>query len=220
MQKNGMIKLIIITIIIAFISPIANATSGQLDFGGKLDDGDLSIVTSVDYNWAVDQRRERDIEFDYRYKDRNGKISTNRGLIELKERFKFESNHYIFNMYRYDYNEFRAINHRHQANIGWGYKILKTDKVKLSNELAIGYLNTDLGDEVIFRNSLWFFYEVAPKINFTNKFLYEDANTPLIRNETQLDYLLTDTVKIGLKNIYVEDPISDNILSFNLGYVW
>ena len=62
--------------------------------------------------------------------------------------------------------------------------------------------------------------QILIMINFTNKFLYEDANTPLIRNETQLDYLLTDTVKIGLKNIYVEDPVSDNILSFNIGYVW
>ena len=122
MFKTITIALFIVILTIAF-SPIANATSGQLDFGGKLDDGDLSIITSVDYNWSVDQRRERDIEFDYRYKDRNGKISTNRGLLELKERLKFESNHYMFNLYRYDYNEFRAINHRHQVNIGWGYKL-------------------------------------------------------------------------------------------------
>jgi len=42
----------------------------------------------------------------------------------------------------------------------------------------------------------------------------------LIRNETSFDYLLGDRVKIGLKNIYTEDPFSDNILSFNIGYVW
>ena len=42
-------------------------------------------------------------------------------------------------------------------------------------------LYTDIGDEIIFRNSLWFFYEVAPKLNFSNKFLYEAADTPLIR---------------------------------------
>ena len=90
----------------------------------------------------------------------------------------------------------------------------------MSNEFALGVLNTDIGNELIFRNSLWFFYKIAPKLSFSNKFLYEAANTPLIRNETEFNYLLTDKIKIGLKNIYTEDPRSDNILSFNLGYTW
>ena len=104
--------------------------------------------------------------------------------------------------------------------MGWGYKILKTEKIKISNEFAVGVLHTDIRNELIFRNSLWFFYKVAPKLNFSNKFLYEAADTPLIRNETEFNYLLTDKIKIGLKNIYTEDPRSDNILSFNLGYTW
>ena len=39
--------------------------SGQIDLGGKLDDGDLSITTAVDYTWPAG-KFERDIEFDYR----------------------------------------------------------------------------------------------------------------------------------------------------------
>ena len=49
-----------------FISPAVNA-GGQIDFTGKLDSGDLSINTSLDYSWPVG-KFERDIEFDYRYK--------------------------------------------------------------------------------------------------------------------------------------------------------
>ena len=90
----------------------------------------------------------------------------------------------------------------------------------MSNEIATGLLYTNNGNELIFRNSLWISYDVAPKIKFTNKFLYEVTTPEYIRNETSFDYLLTDTVKIGFKNIYVEDPVSDNILSFNIGYVW
>ena len=90
----------------------------------------------------------------------------------------------------------------------------------MSNEFAIGALHTDIGNEVLFRNSLWFFYEVAPKLNFSNKFLYEAADEPLIRNETSFDYLLTDKIKIGLKNIYTKDPHNDNILYFNVGYIF
>ena len=204
--------------IIILFSPMADA-SGKFDLGGKLDDGDFSIITSVDYGWLAG-KFERDIEINYRYSDKNNKTSTNKGLIEYKQRLEFKPKHYAFTLTRYDYNEFRSIDSRLQSNVGWGYKILRTEKIKISNEFAVGILYTDIGDEIIFRNSLWFFYEVAPKLTFTNKFLYEASSIPLIRNETQFNYLLTDKIKIGLKNIYTEDPRSDNILSFNLGYTW
>lgn len=217
-----MIKPILLAILIIFLSlvfsPIANAT-GEVTLGGKIDDGDLSIVTSVDHSWQG-KRFINDVEFDYRYKDSNNVKKTNRGLIAFKQRYELQSRHYLFSLLRFDYNEFRSINSRIQSTYGWGYKIFKTEKLKMSNEIATGLLYTNNGNELIFRNSLWISYDVAPKIKFTNKFLYEVTTPEYIRNETSFDYLLTDTVKIGLKNIYVEDPVSDNILSFNIGYVW
>jgi len=208
-------KLLLILCLIA--NPVY--ASGQIDFGGKLDDGDLSIITSIDYSWPAG-KFERDIEFDYRYKNEDDIRTTSKGLIEFKQRYEFHNKHYTFGLARYDYNEFRPINSRLQSSIGWGYKILRTERFKMSNEFAIGALHTDIGNEVLFRNSLWFFYEVAPKLNFSNKFLYEAADEPLIRNETSFDYLLTDKIKIGLKNIYTKDPHNDNILYFNVGYIF
>ena len=202
--------------------------SGQAELGGKLDDGDLSINTSLDYSWIAG-KFERDIEFDYRYKDENEIVTINKGLIEFKQRFEFKPKHYTFGLVRYDYNEFRPITYRRQVNIGWGYKILRTEKIKMSNEFAIGYLNSQICtsvcgshsvNEVLFRNSLWFFYKLAPKLNFTNKFLYEASDIPLIRNETAFNYLLTDKIKISLKNVYTEDPDDNNFLSFNVGYIF
>ena len=204
--------------LIILFSPMANG-AGQIDFGGKLDDGNLSITTSVDYSWLAG-KFERDIEFDYRYKGEDEIVNTNKGLIAFKQRYEFKPKHYTFGLVRYDYNEFRPITYRRQVNIGWGYKILRTEKIKMSNEFAIGVLYTDVGTEVIFRNSLWFFYKVAPKLNFTNKFLYEASNVPLIRNETAFNYLLTDKIRISLKNVYTEDPDNKNYLSFNVGYIF
>lgn len=208
-----------------FISPTVNA-GGQIDFTGKLDSGDLSINTSLDYSWPVG-KFERDIEFDYRYKDEDEIVTTNKGLIAFKQRYEFKQRHYTFGLVRYDYNEFRPITDRRQVNIGWGYKLIRTDKIKMSNEFAIGYLNSEMDlvgsnsvNEVLLRNSLWFFYKVAPKLNFTNKFLYEDSNIPLIRNETAFSYLLTDKIKISLKNVYTEDPDDSNFLSVNIGYIF
>jgi len=204
--------------VIILFSPMANGT-GQVDFGGKYDDGDLYTLTSLDLSWESGSW-ERDIEFDYRYQDKKDIRTTNKGLIGFKQRLELKPKHYVFGLIRFDYNEFRPIDSRLQSNIGWGYKILKTEKIKISNEFAVGVLHTDIRNELIFRNSLWFFYKVAPKLNFSNKFLYEAADTPLIRNETEFNYLLTDKIKMGLKNTYTKDPFSDNILSFNLGYIW
>ena len=47
--------------LIILFSPMANGT-GQADFGGKYDDSDLSIITSVDYSWSAG-KFERDIEY-------------------------------------------------------------------------------------------------------------------------------------------------------------
>ena len=210
--------------VLLFGSMFAHA-AGQADLGGKLDDGDLSINTSLDYSWLAG-KFERDIEFDYRYKDEDEIVTTNKGLIAFKQRFEFKPKHYTFGLVRYDYNEFRPITYRRQVNIGWGYKILRTEKIKMSNEFAIGYLNSEMKEgshsvnEVLFRNSLWFFYKLAPKLNFTNKFLYEASDIPLIRNETAYNYLLTDKIKISLKNVYTEDPDDNNFLSFNVGYIF
>ena len=207
-----------------FISPTVNS-AGQADFSGKLDSGDLSITTSLDYSWVVG-KFERDIEFDYRYKDEDEIVTTNKGLIAFKQRYEFKPKHYTFGLVRYDYNEFRPITHRRQVNVGWGYKLIRSDKIKMSNEFAVGYLNSEMGqgsnsvNEILFRNSLWFFYKLAPKLNFTNKFLYEASDTPLIRNETAFNYLLTDKIKISLKNIYTEDPDNSNFLSVNVGYTF
>ena len=204
---------------ILFIASDANGASGQFDLGGKLDDGDLSFTTSVDHSWEG-RRFKNDVEFDYRYQDKKDIRTTNKGLIGFKQRLELKLKHYIFGLIRFDYNEFRPIDSRLQSNIGWGYKILRTEKIKISNEFAVGVLHTDIRNELIFRNSLWFFYKVAPKLNFSNKFLYEAADTPLLRNETEFNYLLTDKIKMGIKNTYTKDPFSDNILSFNVGYIW
>ena len=203
------------------VIPMNAKAGGKADLGGKFDDGDLYLITSVDYSWETDSEDvERDIEFDYRYQDKDDIRTTNKGLIAFKHRWEFHDKHYVFGLGRFDFNEFRPIRNRTQGNVGWGYKILRTDTMKMSNELAMGLLHTDNGQEMIVRNSLWFFYKVAPKISFTNKYLYEFADVPLVRNETEFNYLLTDTLKVGIKNVYTEDPSSDNIISFNLGYVW
>lgn len=224
-MKKFILSLVVLSLLI--ISPTVYS-KGKLDFGGKYDDGDLFLLSSLRYSWKTDSEHlERDIEFNYRYQDKANKTTTNKGLIQFKQRYEFADKHYLFGLGRYDFNEFRAINRRTQVNVGWGYKLIRTDKIKMSNEFAIGYLNssTDLvnsssANELIYRNSLWFLYKVAPKVSFSNKYLYEGSNTPLTRIETEFSYEILENTHIAVKNIYTEDPITDNIISFNVGYSW
>ena len=70
---------------------------GKVDLSGKLSDGDLYLLTSVDYTWETNSEDvERDIEFDYRYQDEADIRTTNKGLISFKHRWEFHEKHYVF----------------------------------------------------------------------------------------------------------------------------
>jgi hypothetical protein len=59
-------------------------------------------------------------------------------------------------------------------------------------------------------------------VNFTNKYLVEvgDEADDYVRNETSLNYNFDNGLVLGLTNTYTEDPIDNNILSFNVGMKW
>ena len=191
-------------LLLLFLTPYIYA--GSFDIGGKVEDKANQFTASLDNSWEVG-KFERDVEFNYRYKDANDIRTKNSGLIAFKRRLTFQPKQYVFSLTRYDYNEFRDIKYRTQVGLGYGYKILRTERIKMSNEFSA-------------RNSVWFFYKVADKVNFTNKFLYEASDVPLLRNETALNFMLTDKLKLGISNIYTEDPHDDNVLSFNVGVLF
>ena len=193
--------------------------AGSFDISGKVEDKANQLTTSLDASWEVG-KWERDVEFNYRYKDAKNIRTKNSGLVAFKQRLTFQPKHYVFGLTRHDYNEFRDIKYRTQVGLGYGYKLLRTDRIKMSNEFSIGFMKNNVGKEAYARNSVWFFYKVADKVNFTNKFLYEASDVPLLRNETAINFMVTNKLKLGISNIYTEDPSSDNVLSFNVGFLF
>ena len=111
---------------------------------------------------------------------------------------------------------------RKVLGFGYGYKLLRTEKFKASNEFSIAQLNTDTISEMILRNSLWFSYKVSTNVNFTNKLLYEEGSESevFIRNETSLNYNFENGTILSLNNTYTEDPVDNNVLSISLGRKW
>tara|TARA_B110000858_G_scaffold197012_2_gene257315 strand:+ start:293 stop:949 length:657 start_codon:yes stop_codon:yes gene_type:complete len=177
-----------------------------------------------DFNFAFDLKEEangwqREIESNAFY----SKGMNNEGLLNGKVIFDFtgtrwegKTKHYVFAVGGYNFDKYRVNEERIVAGIGHGIKLLRTPTTKASWETSVANLNTDFGNETIIRNSLWFFYKLGENFSVTNKYLLESGDVEYTRNETYLNYKLTDRTMVSAGNVYTKDPISDNIFTINL----
>ena len=157
-------------IVLALISLSAFA-KGSAKIGGTFVNSDQSTFTlSIDDQWEKD-KWQRVLEFDYMYRTNDNKETLNEFYSNAKGIYNFLPKHYVFSQITYDLDKFRADEQRISVTSGYGYKLLRTEKFKASNELSIGYLSSDLNQQVIYRNSLWFFFKINEKVDFTNKYL-------------------------------------------------
>lgn len=196
--------------------------NGSAKLGGTFVNSDRATITfSADDQWERD-KWQRATELDYVYQEDNDIETLNEFYGSLKINYTFAPKHYVFSQLTYDNDQTRLNTNRTSMTYGYGYKLLRTDRIKSSNELSVGYLNSDLFDEMIFRNSLWFFYSITDKVNFTNKLLVEwgDNTDNYIRNETSLNYNFTNNLVLSVGNTYTEDPVDNNVLGISLGVNW
>jgi len=196
--------------------------SGSAKIGGTFVNSDETT-----FKVSVDEQRESGkwqqvFEFDYVLKESQDVKTLDEIYTGYKVNYTFAPKHYVFSQLIFDNDKFRADEQRLSMAYGYGYKLLRTEKFKASNEISIGYLDSDLLNEVIYRNSLWFFYKLADRINFTNKYLLEwgDNAEDYVRNETSLNYNFDNGTILSLSNTYTEDPVDNNILSVTIGVRW
>ena len=196
--------------------------SGSAKIGGTFVNSDSSTLNgSLDYRWE-EGKWQQTFESDYQYKKEDDTEVMNDLFLNTKANFTFSPKYYVFGVAQYDYDKFRADGDRKVLGVGYGIKLLRTERFKSSNEFSIAQLNTDTISEMIYRNSLWFAYKVSDNVNFTNKFLYEEGSDSdvFIRNETALNYNFSNGLVFSLNNTYTEDPIDNNVLSISLGKKW
>lgn len=217
-------KLGITTILIAFFLLVAFPiqAKGSAKIGGTFVNSDSSTLNgSLDYQWE-EGKWQQTFESDYQYKKEDDAEVMNELFLNTKANFTFSPKYYVFGVAQYDYDKFRADGDRKVLGVGYGIKLLRTERLKASNESSIAQLNTDTISEMIYRNSLWFAYKVSDNVSFTNKFLYEEGSDSdvFIRNETALNYNFSNGLVFSLNNTYTEDPIDNNVLSISLGKKW
>tara|TARA_B100000963_G_C22425955_1_gene579876 strand:- start:75 stop:743 length:669 start_codon:yes stop_codon:yes gene_type:complete len=211
----------IIAVALMLITLPVNAT-GSAKLGGTFINSESATVTgSFNYQWE-EGNLQQTFESDYQYKKNDDTEVMHELYLNTKTNYTFAPKHYVFGIAQYDYDKFRADGDRKVLGFGYGIKLLRTDRIKSSNEFSIAQLNTDSISEMIYRNSLWFSYKLTDNINFTNKFLYEEGSDSdvFIRNETAFNYVFDNGTSIGLGNTYTEDPVDNNVLSITIGRKW
>ena len=223
-QIEKYFKIAVGSLLILFFGFLANPFygSGSAKLGGTFINSDSASVNgSLDYQWEMDKWQQT-LETDYVYKEEDNEEILNEFVFNTKSNYTFAPKQYVFGIVGYDYDKFRADGDRKVLGIGYGYKLLRTERIKASNEFSLATLQTDSINEMIYRNSLWFSFKIVDRVTFTNKFLYEEGSDSdvYIRNETALNYTFDNGILFGLSNTYTEDPIDTNVLSFNVGVKW
>ena len=103
-------------------------------------------------------------EADYFLKTTNGSENKNELHSSFKRNYTYDMKEYLFGELQIDDDKFRDIKTRNLAAIGYGYKLLRTDRYKMSNELSVASLRSKY-NEVILRNSIWFKYKISESLH-------------------------------------------------------
>ena len=204
--------LVLFTLLFATCQPLYASTTANL--GLTLVDSDSTFNGKFKHN-VEKGKWQSNYEAAYIYKKADGVEKTNDFYFQFKENYELTDKSYVIGVAQLDYDKFRtAYDMRTVVGAGYGYKILRTEKWKASNEISLAFLKSD-SNEVILRNSLWVSYKFSENFSLTNKILYESGNDMYLRNSTDLMYKLTDKVSIGVGNTYTDSIATKNIFTIN-----
>ena len=189
----------------------------DVGFGAEVDDGDLEFDLSVDWSKEIGPW-QTNIEFDHVIEESDGEQEENLTYINVKQNYQLNDRTYVLGLVQFDSDKFRpGYETRTVLGGGIGYKIYKSDRIKISNEFSVAYLESN-DTEAIFRNSLWASYKIADKFNATNKFLYESGNDSYTRNEFEINYELAENISVGIAWRMIDEGFQErDTKSINFG---
>jgi len=212
----ALVALLFATPVYAQSNQTTDGTHAVLAVGGMFTDHGNATAT-VDGELTTQYGRWQGVyDINYNYQQSKSVATVNMGAAEIKRNYALNDRNYVIGDIRYDYNQFRPWQNTYVVASGWGYKVYRSDHIKVSNELSAGYRHTDDGDYFVARDSVWFRYSNGPLTAY-NKFLYEKSNIDYYRNQAAITYNLNNLVAIGVQNLYTRDIKENDITSFTLG---
>jgi putative salt-induced outer membrane protein YdiY len=210
-------KKILLTTLLALCSTPVLAGTTKVNLGANIIDGkDITSNINVEHIHESGRwRQEYEVEHDYQHV--TGKVGKNDFYGLAKANYALDKKNYVLGVVKYEYDHFLSNQHNAVAAVGYGHKILRTDTLRVSNEVSGGVMRTDTDTKPVLRNSLWIRYD-DKKYVFINKMLLEYTDFMYVRNQTELGYKVTNRVTVGIRNVFTRNTQRDsNVTLINLG---
>ena len=121
-------------------NPAFGSTTANL--GLTLVDSDATFNGKFKHN-VEKGKWQSNYEAAYVFKKSDGVEKTNDFYFQFKENYALTDKSYVIGVAQLDYDKFRtAYDMRTVLGAGYGYKILRTDNWKVSNEVSLAYLTS------------------------------------------------------------------------------
>jgi len=192
---------------------VERETTGSL--GGTVINDDNIVLTGAFKHVTDTGPREYSFESDILYKSANGVTSREQINAFAKVNQDIHPNHYVQAGVRYRHDPRTFSEDQVVYSIGHGFRIIKNDKTKLSNELSVGYKHGTGGySDVVVRESVWVSHNLNKTLSVSNKFVIEQGSRTFIQNKAEIKYALTDKLSFSIQDLYTKDKREDNTISF------
>lgn len=214
-------KKLLILVAALFTATPAMADTIQGAIGGSILNSDNTVVTgSFDYaSKTPDSNWQRYLNLDYAYNDTKGMLLKNEFDSFAKIDYNLNNRNYLQSEARAEYNQLGKYKEKVVFGIGHGYRLIHTNKAKLSFETSAGITEAKGLSEFVVRESVWASYQFSANTHVDDKFLIEHGKShDYIRNKASAVLDLSNHVFVSVTNIYTDDYTISKITSFNIGY--
>jgi putative salt-induced outer membrane protein YdiY len=214
-------KKLLILVAALFTTTPAMADTIQGAIGGSISNSDNTVVTgSFDYaSKTPDSNWQRYLNLDYAYNDTKGMLLKNEFDSFAKIDYNLNNRNYLQSEARAEYNQLGKYKEKVVLGIGHGYRLIHTNKAKLSFETSAGITEAKGLSEFVVRESVWASYQFSANTHVDDKFLIEHGKShDYIRNKASAVLDLSNHVFVSVTNIYTDDYTISKITSFNIGY--
>jgi putative salt-induced outer membrane protein YdiY len=214
-------KKLLILVAALFTATPAMADTIQGAIGGSILNSDNTVVTgSFDYaSKTPDSNWQRYLNLDYAYNDTKGMLLKNEFDSFAKIDYNLNNRNYLQSEARAEYNQLGKYKEKVVLGIGHGYRLIHTNKAKLSFETSAGITEAKGLSEFVVRESVWASYKFSANTHVDDKFLIEHGKShDYIRNKASAVLDLSNHVFVSVTNIYTNDYTISKITSFNIGY--
>ena len=153
------------------------------------------------------------------YNDTKGMLLKNEFDSFAKIDYNLNNRNYLQSEARAEYNQLGKYKEKVVFGIGHGYRLIHTNKAKLSFETSAGITEAKGLSEFVVRESVWASYQFSANTHVDDKFLIEHGKShDYIRNKASAVLDLSNHVFVSVTNIYTDDYTISKITSFNIGY--